>query len=86
MSSSPKYSRIDQVIDRMRHHGAYLAMMHTARGKEFFTVPHGDRVKPDDAIKIIARQDIDAMDDGLFPGHQQTWRMVGLQQLEGGAQ
>jgi hypothetical protein len=84
MSKSPKYSRLDQVIDRMHHHGTRLAMMHTKHGKEWFTVPHGDRVKADDAMKIIARHDIHAMDDGLFPGLQQTWRMVRLRQLEGG--
>jgi hypothetical protein len=76
MSKSPKYLRFNQVIDRMCHHGACLAMMYTARGKEFYTHPHGDRVKPDDAMKIIARHDVHAMDDGLFPGLQQTWRMV----------
>jgi hypothetical protein len=61
----------------MHEKDARLAMMHTPRGKEWFIVPHGERVKPDDAMKIIARPDIHAQQDSLFPGLDQTYRWSG---------
>jgi hypothetical protein len=53
-----------------------MAKMHTTLGKEWFILPSGGRVAPRDAEKILARPDICAMEDGLFPGLSQTWHMV----------
>jgi hypothetical protein len=60
----------------MHKHGTYLMRMYTTSGPEFFVVP-GGRVRGDDAAKIIARPDVVPHDNGLFPGIEQSWRIVG---------
>ena len=40
------------------------------RGKAYYVIPHG-KVDDDDAMKIIARSDVYAFDEGLFPGNPQ---------------
>jgi hypothetical protein len=49
--------------------------MHTATGTEYFVVP-GGHVRSDDAAKIIARPDVVPHDNGLFPGIEQSWKLV----------
>jgi hypothetical protein len=76
-SKQPKYLRLDRAIELMHHRDARLALMHvTGGGKEWFVLPKGGPVKSADAEKILARPDICAMEDGLWPGLSQTWRMV----------
>jgi hypothetical protein len=53
----------------------YLMQMHTSAGPEWFVVP-GGRVRSDDAAKIIARPDVVPHDNGLFPGIEQSWKLV----------
>ena len=53
----------------------YLMRMHTTTGAEYFVVP-GGRVRSDDAAKIIARPDVTPHDNGLFPGIEQSWKLV----------
>jgi len=71
------YLRLQRATDLMHHADARLLKMHTVSGAmEWFIIPHGGRVKPEDAAKILARPDICAMEDCLFPGLSQTSRMV----------
>jgi hypothetical protein len=49
--------------------------MHTNTGPEWYVVP-GGRVRSDDAAKIIARPDVVPYDNGLFPGIEQSYKLV----------
>jgi hypothetical protein len=69
------YLRLQRATDLMHHADARLVKMHVKDGMAWFILPHGGAVKDDDAKKIIARPDICAMEDSLFP-LSQTWRMV----------
>ena len=42
--------------------------------REYFVVPNGGMVLEKDALAIIARPEIRAFEDGLFPGNPQSWR------------
>ena len=55
--------------------GARMMIMHTAEGDAYFIVP-GGRVEQRDAEQIKLRADLETFDDGLFPGHEQSWRIV----------
>lgn len=58
--------------------GTRLVRMRSAEspsGFAHYVVPGGS-VTPDTAAKIKARGDVVAGQDGLFPGHDQTWRVL----------
>lgn len=72
-----QYVSLEKTLKLMRE-GASLLMMHTTRPgqKDYFIIRKGGgKVLPTDAQKIIARPDVVAQGDGLFPGITQTWRM-----------
>jgi len=48
--------------------------MMTPEGASYFIVP-GGRLSDSDAKKILARIDLIAFEDGLFPGNSQGWRL-----------
>jgi hypothetical protein len=75
-SGKTSYLRLDRAIDHLHHRDARMVKMHTPSGMEWFILPRGGRVKTADAEKILARPDICAQEDCLFPGLGQTWRMV----------
>lgn len=61
--------------------GARMMVMHTTDGDAYFIVPgpgkeKGGRVERTDAEQIMLRADLEKFDDGLFPGHEQSWRIV----------
>jgi hypothetical protein len=66
--------RLRQAVDLLHRPGVRLMVMHGRDGPEFYVVP-GGRLDARDALTILARSDIKAFDDGLFPGHSQQWRM-----------
>ena len=69
--------KLEQALRRMRS-GARLVRMHGARnGLSWYVVP-GGAVTDSVADKLRERPDVIAGRDGLFPGHDQTWRMVGF--------
>jgi hypothetical protein len=69
--------RLQRATDLMHHADARLVKMRVAGGgMDWFILPHGGRVKEADAKTIIARPDICGMEDSLFPGLSQTYRMV----------
>jgi hypothetical protein len=70
----------ETALNLLRQPGRRLMKMHTAgspNGHAFYVVP-GGYVEPEIAKKIIERPDAQPYDDGLFPGHPQTWRLKRL--------
>ena len=59
----------------LRMHKPDTMRLQTSTGPEWFVVP-GGRVRSDDALKIIARPDVVPHDNGLFPGIEQSWKLV----------
>jgi hypothetical protein len=73
----PKAIGLKKALELMRVEGHRLMSMCTTEspsGKAFYIVP-GGYVEPETAYKIMARPDVIPQDDGLFPGHPQTWKM-----------
>lgn len=67
-----------RAISMMRLRGTRLVKMHTDScpgGFAHYVIP-GGYVEPDVAEKIKAHPAVSASKDGLFPGHDQTWRMA----------
>jgi hypothetical protein len=60
-------------LELMRE-GKLLMHMHTVSGARWFIVP-GGQIADNVAARILARKDIQPFDSGLFPGHEQTYRM-----------
>jgi hypothetical protein len=54
--------------------GKLLMRMHTVNGMRFFIVP-GGQIADSVARRILSRKDVQPVDSGLFPGHEQTYRM-----------
>jgi hypothetical protein len=73
MKKRTSYLTPGRAIDIL-HKGGRLMVMHGGLGREWLILPDGFRVKPSDAQRIVRRPDIVASNDGLFPGHHQTWR------------
>jgi hypothetical protein len=75
----------DLAIDHMRDGGVLVHMHGKASEKQWFVVPGGP-VTDATADRILKRPDVIGQRDGLFPGHDQTWRLVGTAATEmGGA-
>ena len=75
----PKALPLKLATDLMRKDGTRLILMYTPKspeGKAYYVVP-GGYIEPTDALKIIARPDVRARDDGLFPNCTQSWRLGG---------
>lgn len=77
MSGKPKAIGLKKAIDLMQRTETRLVRMHTDSapdGYAHYLIP-GGYVEPDVAEKIKKRPGVVAGNDGLFPGHDQTWRM-----------
>lgn len=73
----PKALGLKRAIELMRKPDHRLMLMHireSPEGRAYYVVP-GGYVEPDDAMKIIERQDVQPFDDGLFPGCTQSWKL-----------
>jgi hypothetical protein len=66
----------DQALTRMRE-GSTLISMSPKHPKDYrwFVVPGGP-IKPETADKIKNHPSVVASKDGLWPGHDQTWKML----------
>lgn len=67
-----------KALDMMGRTGTRLVKMRadgSASGFAYYIVP-GGYVEPDTAEKIKAHPFVQAMEDGLFPGMDQTWRLL----------
>jgi hypothetical protein len=79
VSGKLKTLTYDQALASLHHKDSRLANMHTSGGlREWFMLSPGGsgRVKPDDAARLLARSDIRGQRDSLFPGLDQTFRLV----------
>lgn len=65
----------DKAFAALSKPGARMMMMHAKGGDAYFVIP-GGRVSHKDAIRIMDRANVETFDDGLFPGHEQSWRIV----------
>jgi hypothetical protein len=69
--------QLDKAVLLMHRPESRMAKMNTPVGPQWLVIARdGGYVKPEDAIKIIARPDIVGMEDALWPGLDQTYRMV----------
>jgi hypothetical protein len=71
-------------MDLMQRSATRLVRMHTSASPEgyaHYLIP-GGYVEPDIAEKIKKHPGVVGGDDGLFPGHDQTWRMKTRQPTE----
>ena len=66
---------LEHATARLRRPEARLVLMHTSTGKHWFITPD-TWVSGDIAAKLIDRPDVMGGKDGLWPGHDQTWRFV----------
>jgi hypothetical protein len=66
--------KLEHALQRMRT-GACLVHMHTRLGPSYFIVPGGP-VSDAVAAKIKEHPAVVGGKDGLFPAHDQTWRML----------
>ena len=64
-----------KAIDRMRQPGTRLIKTNGAYGSVHYVVP-GGHVEPTTAERLKKHPLAQAGMDGLFPGHEQTWRFV----------
>ena len=65
-----------EVVELLRDGSRCLALMHSRRtsdGKEWYLIP-GGRLKDEVAHTLLAREDIQPSNDGLFPGISQTFK------------
>ena len=74
----PHTLKVEQALQRMRT-GACLVHMHNGGkpGPCWFIVPGGP-VTDAVATKIREHPSVIGSRDGLFPAHDQTWRMLGF--------
>ena len=65
----------ERAIEAMRRPSTRLVRMHGGSAGGFYVVPSGP-VENAVAAKIMEHPFVRGSADGLFPGHDQTWRMV----------
>ena len=75
MSANKANNRFQKAVDALHVKGSRLILMHSTSGMEYFIIPGDIKVSAEDAQKILARPDVIAFEDGLFPGNSQTWRI-----------
>jgi hypothetical protein len=67
-----------KALEALGKPGARLMLMSTnasPEGRVYFVVP-GGYVTPETAKAIISRPDVISSQDGLFPGHSQTYQFA----------
>ncbi len=65
----------NKALDLLRRPGHVLMLMHTRDGDAWHVVPGGP-IGEADAVSIIARSDMHARDNPLFPGlRAQSWQL-----------
>lgn len=75
----PKSLGIKRALEILRKQDTRLMLMYAPNlpnGKAYYVVP-GGYLESKDAEKIIARPDVHAWDDGLFPNCEQSWKLGG---------
>jgi hypothetical protein len=73
--NKPKLS-LEKALSLLRRPDAKLVHLHSTNGgAKFYVWPYGGHVADDIAQALLGRNDIQPYDDGLFPGHPQSWRL-----------
>ncbi len=72
---------LKKAMDLMHLPNTRLVRMFANGGQVYFLIP-GGLVDDATAEKIKARPDVIANPDGLFPGINQTWRIVGIMDVD----
>lgn len=78
MAEPKKPLSLKKALEHMRTGSALLRMNGNTGGPDganFYIVP-GGAVDPHTANAIMKRVDVRGSKDGLFPGHDQTWRFI----------
>jgi hypothetical protein len=71
------YLTLNKAMLAMQRPDASLIKMHVqGGGSEWFVTPKAGPVKPSVAAAILARPDVVGMEDGLFPGCSQSYRIA----------
>jgi hypothetical protein len=65
---------LHKAMDMLRRPDARLVQTNGPRAPQWWIVP-GDRVDNKIAEKIKSHPQVVGAEDGMFPGHSQTWRM-----------
>jgi hypothetical protein len=75
LKAAPRTLPYPAAIDRIRD-GAVLVHMHGKEGERRWFVVPGGAVTDETAARITEHPQVRSGHDGLFPQHDQTWRMV----------
>jgi hypothetical protein len=74
--SEPKKLSLAKALNLLRRSDAKLVRLHGNNGGAgFYVWPSGGRIPDDVAQLLLERNDVQPYDDGLFPGHPQSWRL-----------
>jgi hypothetical protein len=66
----------EQALHLLRKPEARLVRLHGHNGHAgFYVWPSGGRISDHDARRLLERADIQPYDNGLLPGHPQSWRL-----------
>lgn len=66
--------KLRKAIDLMHTGSRLMQMNKPGETPAWFLVPGGE-ISHDIAEELMAMPNVHAQEDGLFPGHSQTWRM-----------
>ena len=67
---------LDRAVELLRRPDALLVQLHNTRqGTSFFIWPSGGRIKDEVARALLERADVQPHDNGLLPGHPQSWKL-----------
>jgi hypothetical protein len=76
MSKPPVKLSLERALHLLRKPDARLVRLHSNDGGAgFYVWPGGGRVPDEVAQLLLGRNDIQPFDNGLFPGHPQSWRL-----------
>ena len=65
-----------KAMDLMRRPGARLIKTHTSNGGCAHYIAPGGYIEPEVAEQIKSDPSVVAGEDGMWPGHSQTWRIA----------
>jgi hypothetical protein len=67
---------LEKAIHLLRQPDAKLVRLHANNGTGgFYIWPRGGRVSDEVPQLLLGRNDVQPYDNGLFPGHAQSWRL-----------
>jgi hypothetical protein len=71
-----KDQALDKALSQLRQPDAKLVLLHQQRGGcGYFIWPNGGQITNKVAEQILERGDVQPYDNGLLPGHPQSWKL-----------